>query len=162
VLENPTDHALAGRYVKVFSQLSGHGYLRNQLAHRTLRRLRRTKSSRWNRLSCLILLRARPMTIRGKSQMPSRRKIDLEKVRAAILTLCPYCGYKIPPRRKCAAQTSRKSLVRSARRIPPRKITGHAGSLVLASVDAGTRRERVKTAGGSPARQPRPLNAFKV
>jgi transposase len=30
--------------------------------------------------------------------MPARRKIvDLEKLRASLTTLCPRCGYRIPP-----------------------------------------------------------------
>jgi predicted RNA-binding Zn-ribbon protein involved in translation (DUF1610 family) len=29
--------------------------------------------------------------------MPSRKKIDLEKVLASLHTLCPKCGYKIQP-----------------------------------------------------------------
>jgi hypothetical protein len=29
--------------------------------------------------------------------MPSRKKINLEKMRASIATPCPYCEYKVPP-----------------------------------------------------------------
>jgi predicted RNA-binding Zn-ribbon protein involved in translation (DUF1610 family) len=29
--------------------------------------------------------------------MPSKQKINLEKVRASLNTLCPKCGYSIPP-----------------------------------------------------------------
>jgi hypothetical protein len=29
--------------------------------------------------------------------MPRREKINLEKVRASLFTLCTECGYKIPP-----------------------------------------------------------------
>jgi predicted RNA-binding Zn-ribbon protein involved in translation (DUF1610 family) len=29
--------------------------------------------------------------------MPARKKIDFEKVMASLATLCPHCGYQIPP-----------------------------------------------------------------
>src|SRR5580658_4781461 len=29
--------------------------------------------------------------------MPARKKIDLGKVKASLATLCPHCGYQIPP-----------------------------------------------------------------
>ena len=29
--------------------------------------------------------------------MPQREKINLEKVKASLFTLCTECGYKIPP-----------------------------------------------------------------
>jgi predicted RNA-binding Zn-ribbon protein involved in translation (DUF1610 family) len=29
--------------------------------------------------------------------MPSRRKINLEKIKASLFTLCTECGYKIQP-----------------------------------------------------------------
>jgi len=29
--------------------------------------------------------------------MPARKKINLEKVWASLATLCPHCGYQIPP-----------------------------------------------------------------
>jgi DNA-directed RNA polymerase subunit RPC12/RpoP len=31
--------------------------------------------------------------------MPSKQKINLEKVRAALNVVCPKCGYAIPPDR---------------------------------------------------------------
>ncbi len=37
-----------------------------------------------------------PRIIRG-DQMPSKQKINLEKVKASLNTLCPKCGYSIPP-----------------------------------------------------------------
>jgi len=29
--------------------------------------------------------------------MPSKQKINLDKVKASLNTLCPKCGYSIPP-----------------------------------------------------------------
>jgi len=29
--------------------------------------------------------------------MPSRKKINLDKVKASLATPCPHCGYQIPP-----------------------------------------------------------------
>jgi DNA-directed RNA polymerase subunit RPC12/RpoP len=29
--------------------------------------------------------------------MPARRKLDLEKIRASLNTVCPYCSASIPP-----------------------------------------------------------------
>jgi predicted RNA-binding Zn-ribbon protein involved in translation (DUF1610 family) len=30
-------------------------------------------------------------------EMPARKKINLEKVKASLATPCPQCGYQIPP-----------------------------------------------------------------
>jgi len=32
--------------------------------------------------------------------MPKKQKIDLAKVLAALGTLCPHCGYSIPPQQR--------------------------------------------------------------
>jgi len=33
----------------------------------------------------------------AESPMPTRKKIDWEKVQAALTTTCPNCGYEIRP-----------------------------------------------------------------
>jgi predicted RNA-binding Zn-ribbon protein involved in translation (DUF1610 family) len=39
--------------------------------------------------------------------MPSKQKINLEKVLASLNTLCSKCGYSIPPAEICRLDTER-------------------------------------------------------
>jgi hypothetical protein len=49
--------------------------------------------------------------------MPTRRKLDLEKVRASLNTFCPHCTASIPPEDQNRVDSEQHEMPRSAERV---------------------------------------------
>jgi hypothetical protein len=69
--------------------------------------------------------------------MVSKQKIDREKVLAALNTLCPKCGYSIPPAEILRIDSKRMEVSARWRDLPRHQRVGGRRSPVLAYLKEG-------------------------